>query len=140
MLTLVYVSSATELLTEHELLELLRHSRRNNAELGITGLLLHIGGNFMQALEGPDEAVEALYNRIGADPRHRQVRTILRMASAHRMFSDWNMGFQEAASLPPEVQGQVSSFIDDAQHSGGRAADQVSPVLMLLRGFARTMR
>ena len=123
MLTLVYVSSAKALLTEQELLELLRHSRQNNAELGVTGLLLHIGGNFMQALEGPDEAVEALYDRIGADPRHHQVRTILRVPCTQRLFPDWSMDFQEVATLPPEMQNQVSSFINDAQHQGERAAD-----------------
>ena len=47
---IVYVSSATRPFQEAELQDLLLKARENNARLGVTGMLLYIGGNFMQLL------------------------------------------------------------------------------------------
>jgi len=52
---------------------ILAKSRKNNAERGIVGGLFFGDGCFLQCLEGPDEAVDRLYERIRADSRHRDV-------------------------------------------------------------------
>jgi hypothetical protein len=142
MLTsIVYVSSATHLFSQQELFALLEVSRRNNTARDVSGLLLHIGGNFMQALEGPDNAVDDLYHRIGADPRHNHISTILRVPVAERQFPDWAMGFREIGELPADEQAQVSSFMTDARRQGVSALPQrVAPTLALLRRFAVSMR
>ena len=65
MLThLVYISSARRLFTTEELRDLLAVSRRNNAREDVTGMMLYRGGSFMQVLEGPQDAVLDLYQRI----------------------------------------------------------------------------
>jgi len=69
-LFLVYVSSATLPFSGEDLRALLATCRENNAELGVTGMLLYKDGNFMQVLEGDEQAVRGLYARIAADPRH----------------------------------------------------------------------
>lgn len=51
MLQLVYVSTATRLLTEKQLMDLLEVCRRNNEQLGITGMLLHSAGTYIQLLK-----------------------------------------------------------------------------------------
>src|SRR5688572_12980573 len=76
MLSLLYVSTSIKLFSEEELLEMLKVSRDNNKALDITGLLLYKGGNFMQVLEGPDEVVNSLYEKIKIDPRHKDVTVI----------------------------------------------------------------
>ena len=48
-------------------------SVRRNGEDGITGMLLYAGGNIMQVLEGDEAAVRRTYERIGRDPRHRNI-------------------------------------------------------------------
>ena len=101
----VYVSSATALLSEHELLDLLTTSRRNNRRLGITGMLLYKDGNFMQALEGPREAVERLEETIARDRRHHGMLTLLSGTADRRQFPEWAMGFRhlggvDAAAVP----------------------------------------
>jgi len=78
MLSLIYVSTAVKPLSDEELLDILKLSRENNATKEITGLLLYKGGNFMQVLEGPDEAVEALYKKIEADPHHKDLNVLSR--------------------------------------------------------------
>ncbi|MBB5186950.1 hypothetical protein HNQ57_001213 [Zhongshania antarctica] len=100
---LIYVSSAVNLLTDEELLLLLRQSQAKNVNLGITGMLLYKGGNFMQMLEGEEKTVRELYAAIRKDPRHHNVLTIITGSPKARNFKDWSMGFQnmdKIADLP----------------------------------------
>lgn len=100
---LIYVSSAVQLLPEEELLLLLRQSQAKNLNLGITGMLLYKGGNFMQMLEGEEQTVRELYATIRKDPRHHNVLTIITGSLKAQNFKDWSMGFQnmdKIADLP----------------------------------------
>lgn len=56
-----------------ELGKILRSSRANNAQRGVTGALLMYDGWFAQVLEGSREQVRQLFDRIKADPRHDAV-------------------------------------------------------------------
>ncbi len=69
----------------------IRASIRNNRAHAITGLLLVHQGWFMQALEGPGQAVLATYDRILADPLHQDARVITAGPAEARLFGDWNM-------------------------------------------------
>lgn len=113
MRSLLYASSAPFLLAEPDLVELLRVSQTNNARLGITGMLLYKGGNFMQVLEGPDDAVQTLYARIGRDPRHHAIETLLNDSITERDFPHWSMGFQNVDHLPADALVGFSSFLSD---------------------------
>ena len=97
MLRLVYVSSAALPMSKPELLLLLEQARQKNAGLGVTGLLLYKDGNFMQALEGDEAQVRALYASISADPRHRDCIVIFEGHIEQRLFPDWSMGFRDLA-------------------------------------------
>ena len=88
MLQLVYISTAVK---NPSCAEILRTSRRNNGRDRITGLLYADGVRFMQALEGPDEVVEAAYQRIKADPRHKAAVILSRREVDAREFGDWEM-------------------------------------------------
>jgi hypothetical protein len=95
MLSLIYVSTSVKLPSDEELLDILKVSRENNSSKDITGLLLYKGGNFMQVLEGPDESVEALYKKIEADPRHKDLNVLSREQISTRQFPAWQMAFQD---------------------------------------------
>lgn len=118
MQRLLYISTAREPLTQSEIDEILRTSRRNNAAVGVTGLLVVGGRRFMQALEGPTEAVERVYQRICADPRHYAVVMLARETIERRRFDDWAMGYR-AVSDPsgtalPDVVRSLTATIEDA--------------------------
>src|ERR687893_1319722 len=83
---LVYVSSAVRLFSAEDLRALLETCRKNNAELGVTGMPLYKDGNFMQVLEGDEEAVRGLYARIVAAPRHRGEITLQEGFAEGRQF------------------------------------------------------
>jgi hypothetical protein len=94
LVNLIYASSATRLMTDQDLLDILEKSRRNNTQRGLTGMLLYRGGNFLQVLEGTDEAVQERFNVIMGDPRHHQVILLLKRSVDKRQFEQWEMGFK----------------------------------------------
>ena len=100
MISLTYLSTATAPLDEATLAEILAVSRRNNAAAGLTGMLLHDDGHFIQTLEGEEEAVVRAFHRIEADPRHREVLVALREEVQERRFPAWSMGFRGAGDTP----------------------------------------
>ncbi|MDJ0754649.1 MAG: BLUF domain-containing protein [Ardenticatenaceae bacterium] len=105
MFYLVYSSSATELLTEEQLLELLHQSRIYNEKVGITGMLLYKDGNFFQVLEGEKHEVEKLYDKICRDVRHHNLILLITGTEEERKFPDWTMAFRnlsgaDIASIP----------------------------------------
>jgi len=95
MLSLIYVSTSVKLPSDEELLDILKVSRENNSVKDITGLLLYKGGNFMQVLEGPNESVEALYKKIEANSRHKDLNVLSREQISTRQFPAWQMAFQD---------------------------------------------
>jgi len=105
MRQLLYVSHTSPDLTVAELDNMLTTSRRNNAMLGITGLLLYIEGGFLQILEGDERPLRELYTRVAADRRHWDVRLMLDREVPARAVVGWNMGFERPAMDDPETAG-----------------------------------
>ena len=75
---------------EDEIGKIVRASIRNNRQVSISGLLLAHHGWFVQALEGPAQAIADTICRITTDDRHREV-TVLGRCAAKREFAGWNM-------------------------------------------------
>jgi len=118
MLSLIYVSTSIKLLNDSELMDILRVSRDNNVSKDVTGLLLYKGGNFMQVLEGPDDIVEALFDKVKEDPRHKDVTVISREQISARQFPAWEMAFQNLdnpaiKNEPGYSQFLHNEFVDD---------------------------
>jgi len=135
---LVYVSSATDLFSRSDLFALLERAREKNAGLGITGMLLYRDGNFMQALEGEEAAVEALHQTIAADPRHRGMITLLRGTHPERQFPKWSMAFRDLADDEARSATGFSEFLNTPLTPGEFSADP-SRAQRLMSSFKRTM-
>ena len=103
LVRLMYVSRAVPALDQEELVAILRKSRADNPAQGITGLLCFSGGIFVQALEGGRSAVNKLYHKIGADPRHTQVELLNYQEIGERRFAGWAMGQVNMAHLNPAL-------------------------------------
>jgi hypothetical protein len=109
----VYVSSATELLSDAGLDEILRVSRMNNHRDGITGMLLYKDGNIMQVLEGVEPKVYALIDKLRHDTRHQGVQLLVEERITERQFDQWAMAFEKIDShAPRDIEG-LSDFLDD---------------------------
>lgn len=105
MQQLIYSSAAVAPFSERELTELLTIARVNNGRLGVTGMLLYHEGSFLQALEGDERVVDALFTKIGKDKRHHRVVILLRRALAQPQFDQWKMGFASTKGLPEHLPG-----------------------------------
>ncbi|SER38179.1 Sensors of blue-light using FAD [Microlunatus flavus] len=101
----MYVSSAVGTWGTDELSDLLAQSRAKNTALGVTGVLLHREGTFMQVLEGEEDVVRPLYSRIAHDPRHADVVNVWGSLSPDRRFGDWSMGFRDLDAHPVDLPG-----------------------------------
>lgn len=137
--TLVYVSSATHLFSEEELAEILRVSRENNTQRGITGLLLYADGNVIQILEGEKSAVETLYSRIAEDSRHRSILRLFTKKTDIRSFPEWSMGY--ALMTQAELSEKLPGY--DAMLEKGKegSIEHLSgPVETLINTFRKTVQ
>lgn len=92
LFSVVYSSEATSEFTSIDLTELLGECRARNRAVGVTGMLLHENGHFLQALEGPQAVVRDPLARIARDPRHTDVRVLAEETIERRRFPDWSMG------------------------------------------------
>jgi hypothetical protein len=129
MIELIYASAAVRPVPAQDLRSLLARSRENNEAAGLTGLLLHDRGSFLQVLEGEALAVKALFARIVKDPRHERVATLSENPIRERAFDRWSMGF---VSLEAGVRGtpgfsdllspafSVQSFLSNREHAAAR--------------------
>lgn len=94
---LLYRSGQLSEFTGPDMARLLQRSRAFNARYGIGGMLLHHDGLFMQLIEGPIAAVDALYARIAADVRHCEVRLLVRAERHAALLPQWRMAWAETA-------------------------------------------
>ncbi|WP_150954896.1 BLUF domain-containing protein [Microbacterium testaceum] len=113
LLSISYVSAASEPFDDDRLNDLLAQSRRSNHEHDLTGMLLYRRGRFFQVLEGPQDAVDELMTKIRRDPRHTGVRVLLSEPIGERRFTEWTMGY-EPIGVPttPAPEGFRDTFDD----------------------------
>ncbi len=84
---------------------ILVQARRNNPRWEMTGCLICRQDLYLQLLEGPEAALDTLFNKIKADDRHLEVTLLSRATVSTRMFPDWAMRHDPAQSWlwPPEA-------------------------------------
>lgn len=92
---IAYLSKQSFHMTDDELTNLLKSSRKYNDQNEITGLLVHIAGNFVQYMEGPVEHVDRVYSKIQKDPRHTDILLISEGVYLKRFFHSWGMAFKK---------------------------------------------
>ena len=139
MFFLTYVSSAVKPFSQSELLDLLTKSRENNSKLGVTGMLLYKDGNFMQVLEGDENAVRVLITKIASDPRHRGLIILLQGPLEERQFPDWSMGFRDLTSAEVLAIPGYNEFLNTPLTGEEFSADP-SRCQKLLLTFKKNMR
>jgi hypothetical protein len=114
LVRLAYVS--TSLLADdpserRQVADILLASRRNNTESEVTGALLATDRNFAQVLEGEREAVEATYERIARDKRHKDIVLTLYESIEVRRFPDWAMAYIDPSHPAEQAVARVTSRV-----------------------------
>jgi hypothetical protein len=127
MKNIVYVSTSVKLMHENQLLDILHNSRLHNAALNISGVLLYSDGTFIQVLEGKDTVIDALYTRIKADQRHKNIITLIDGPITEKSFGQWLMGFAVTESKKTEkLLGYLRSINElDLNNGNNTAVDAI---------------
>lgn len=116
--------SASLLTTAWDVTCLVEQCRLHNMLSGVTGILLHEDGTFMQILEGEAEVVEAVYRKIERDPRHHYVTELYAIETDRRLFPDWPMAFmsrKEFADVEISPQKEMLAALQKAYREAGNA-------------------
>jgi len=100
---LSYVSTATRVLDGTDLEDLVVKARAKNSALGVTGLLLYNGLNFMQTLEGDGPVLETLLQSIAGDERHTGIVVVADEPVSDRTFAGWNLRCARTHASPEEI-------------------------------------
>ncbi|MDX2136618.1 MAG: BLUF domain-containing protein [Chloroflexota bacterium] len=114
LITLVYVSVASHIMTDKELQDILKVAREHNGKHNISGMLLYRDGYFIQALEGEESIVVPLYDKIRKDPRHMNVLTVYKNEINNRVFENWSMGFNKIETGDLEKAPGLNDFMTKA--------------------------
>lgn len=116
---IIYTSHATKHFNKRNLLDLLHDSRAFNEMDGISGVLIHKEGLFLQVIEGESLFLDDLLERLKRDPRHDDVTIIDDQPTDTKLFPKWSMGCADfddpSLSLIPGIRTDISNpkVIDD---------------------------
>lgn len=133
MRQIIYISTARPGIMVADVGAILATSRINNRRDAITGLLISDGTRFLQALEGEAGKVEAAFQRIKADPRHRATVLLSSKSVVERQFGMWEMAFGGFGKVRDDVAltALVDSLVAEVRDPNTRA---------LFSGFTRISR
>lgn len=92
MKRLTYISSFSRSLSKREIEAIGHISQTNNSREGITGVLLSCNSIFFQILEGDEDRIDRLYEKILRDDRHSNILCLKsELNVSARKFPDWSM-------------------------------------------------
>lgn len=113
LVSVVYMSRAVVPFDDAALAELLREARLRNEALGVSGILLAKDGRFMQLLEGPAFSVDDRFGVIAKDPRHSEVKSLIREDIERRRFDGWSMAYHSLDDAEVAAEEGFSPFLSD---------------------------
>jgi len=109
--TLIYRSQLNASCRSAQLAALVERARIRNTGLNITGILLSNGHEVLQILEGAEESVVKLFNKIREDKRHTGVVELMRDYGPRRRFENVGMLlFDLEVTSPKEVLHSVLHY------------------------------
>lgn len=135
MHNLTYLSAASYLFSNDELISILNISHVNNTRLGITGLLLYHEGSILQILEGEEAILKKLFNTIKNDPRHKSIIKMFDISIEERSFPDWSMGFKQVSNEDwSALDGYLN--LDDKVELSQLAEVRSARIISMIKSFA----
>lgn len=137
MICLAYLSSSTLPIDAATLSDILAKSQRNNRRDGVTGLLCHHDGSFLQFLEGEAAAVDGAFQRIRADPRHRGMIEVYRQPVSERAFGTWAMGVARLDKMDEAERAFCSSLREVEISASADRREALQPFLDSFRAWLR---
>lgn len=117
LILLAYTSVATHHMMHDELLTLLNSARSANQRQGITGMLLYMDECFFQVLEGEEQLVDNLYEKICLDERNHHVVKLIREPITTRSLTEWTMSYEHVTREDMASATGLTDYLDQ-DHPG----------------------
>lgn len=141
---IIYSSVSSTPMQLEGLEDLLARAQASNARRGITGALVYVDGSFLQIIEGEEDSVKRLMEKISGDLRHETVTILQSGEITSAVFSDWKMAYvsatpeQIAEWIGLDRTTQLPDLFED-MHQDRRKAQQVAKsILAVLLGEAES--
>jgi hypothetical protein len=109
--TVTYTSRAQLDLLDEDLSEIHDKARHFNALNGITGILIYDGVRFLQIVEGPEEAIDELTDRLRLDRRHSAFEVRDERLVVQRSFPAWSMELVRVSEHSGKAVLEVASML-----------------------------
>ncbi|WP_242202278.1 BLUF domain-containing protein [Aestuariivivens insulae] len=125
--TICYISDSTKPETLADLEALYLQAKANNHKYNITGILIYKNQNFLQVLEGEENAVNQTYIRISKDIRHKNIFEIINTNIEERIFQDYNFGF----TIVDNKKGlqNLNDYLEWLKEAENRSANKVISIV-----------
>lgn len=111
--SVTYTSLARLDLESADLEDIHRIAREQNAMDGITGLLVFNGTHFLQIIEGAEDAIEELVEKLRRDPRHSGFEVRDRRKVDARSFPDWSMELVRVTASYFEAKDTIADVLPE---------------------------
>ncbi|MAO08760.1 MAG: blue light sensor protein [Alteromonas sp.] len=92
--SICYVSNSAEGLNKEQLEAILNKTYTNNSLKEISGILLHSMGHFFQVIEGDEDEILSLYEKIKVDNRHHNIFEVMNKPREKRFFEGYATDFK----------------------------------------------
>jgi hypothetical protein len=127
-------------LAKEDILDILKYSKRNNEKIEIRGILIYWKRNnqFLQLLEGEENVILNLYDKICMDDHHSLSRIIYQENILERGFKNWTMAFKNIDEL--EASG-IDGFSKFSKLGFTNERTKISPsiAIKLMQSFKKLM-
>ena len=88
---LCYTSNYTGTDIYFDLEDIVTTAKANNPQQSITGVLFYHNNTFIQVLEGDENELDKLMEKINKDPRHHNIKILVNEEIKKHYLSQWNM-------------------------------------------------
>jgi hypothetical protein len=134
---LLYVSRATQEISQSLMGQILDSALRRNPMDRITGFLTARDSYFLQLIEGPEDKVRALFEKIKKDFRHSHVRILGESYSEQRIFPDWSMGCVPIEKVASSSEDLLEVFVLASENGKFDSPESLQTILRL---FSKNVR
>ncbi len=112
LVSMTYASRANPDVSAKDFNEILQQANENNAENGITGMLIFNKNYFLQTIEGPRAQINRLLYSLIADIRHHDLQVIETRELKHRDWAKWSMNYASPTQANAAIYLKYSTTLD----------------------------
>ncbi len=110
------------------------HVNVHNNTIGLTGILIYSEGNFFQVLEGEEEIVKRMFERIKKDSRHYNIIKMLDKEMNDNSFSEYHSSFTVISDHYGQT--ELQEFLNKEKHNN---PEHYKSILYLTQKFMKPL-